>query len=64
MLINCRSCGHQVSREATDCPNCDASYPASETRRWVWAIMNSCVTGFLIFVVVIVIIAIVFLILG
>ena len=28
LLGTCRTCGHQVSREAEDCPNCNEPYPS------------------------------------
>ena len=28
LLGNCRACGHQVSKEVEDCPNCNEPYPS------------------------------------
>ncbi|GAB4187193.1 MAG: hypothetical protein Kow00108_24200 [Calditrichia bacterium] len=30
MLVHCRECHHEISKQAVSCPNCGAPYPAKE----------------------------------
>jgi len=42
-LVNCRSCGHKVSREARECPECYEVYP-SLSEKEVQRYYSNCVS--------------------